>query len=159
MAYNIESLIQRGGAQVSLNVVGGELTVTLKAIDPTVEDAEAVAIDRELLRDVQATLSNNNYPTTGYCEISDGDNDGELVITAPSNMPLIEGENLIVLSGVYCGAMFVQSYSVTELQKEALLQVQRLRSILSAQRPQVVVVVRQSLYYMPTLLQSATPES
>lgn len=113
MAYNIESLIQRGGAQVSLNVVGGALTVTLKAVDPTVADAEAVAIDRELLRDVQATLSNNNYPTTGYCEITNGDNDGELVITAPSNMPLIEGENLIVLSGVYCGAMFVQSYSVT----------------------------------------------
>lgn len=111
--YNIESLIQRGNAQVSLNIVGGELTVALKAVDPTVADAEAVAIDRELLRDVQATLSNNNYPTTGYCEISDGDNDGELVITAPSNMPLAEGENLIVLSGVYCGAMFVQTYSVT----------------------------------------------
>lgn len=113
MAYNIESLIQRGGAQVSLNIMGGELTVTLKAVDPTVEDAEAVAIDRELLRDMQATLSNNNYPTTGYCEITNGDNDGELVITAPSNMPLAEGENLIVLSGVYCGAMFVQTYSVT----------------------------------------------
>lgn len=108
--YNIESLIQRGAASVQLNTEGGVLGVTVNTINPQYPSQGTTDIDASLLRDVKATLSNNAMPSVGTCNVSIVD--GAIMIVAPNNCPLVEGGNLIVISGVYLNTMFVWSVSV-----------------------------------------------